>query len=410
MFVKSKDPCNSHTKRENNIKLVHEFQRIVSNAIENLPKKKVGEYSSINIQEIRLILRRCEYKRITEEEAFLTNELRKMNEFIKQIEVGISGINPDDSMISPVNQAGDFEDQLTRIGAQLTNELTRNSPNILKGIVTSVMHNAVSRLKVDMKLDPSKKREIKDVLVELLNKSEFLFIGQTHRVFDAKVVLDNLELLKENGLTCIALEIPISEQEGLNYYILTGDISRLTMPVDKRVESIDYKLVIQRAKELGLEIIAFDDTNALSLKLSLESLEKRELNMAKNLDRLPLKGKKLVFTGGFHAATCQIPFNSAKLILNRLHRSVSAVSLESFSSIVSSSFFFNISEDTAVKMYTAYALIANNHKDWLQGESFAYPTSYLSHLMSETVPYKDSYDYVFILNEMDSEIDTVQWV
>lgn len=283
----------------------------------------------------------------------------------------------------------------------------------LKDAVTFVVKTALKKFQINEKLDSNKKQKIEDALVELLNKSEFLFIGQTHKTFDAKVVVDNLELLKANGLTHVAIEIPISEQEGLDYYIVTGNTAMLTAPFDKVVESIDCKLVIQRAKELGLEIIAFDDAKAMGLKVSQAE---REFNMAKNLDSLPLEGKKLVFTGRYHVTTPPFPFSSTKIFLTQLGRSTSAVSLESFSSIVSCAFFSNLSEDTAVKMHTAYALIANNYADWLIEESFAYPTndlSYLSHANPiqpkhhKTISYRESYDYVFILNENDSEIDAI---
>ncbi len=280
----------------------------------------------------------------------------------------------------------------------------------LKDAVTFFMKTALKNFQINEKLDSNKKQKIEDALVELLNKSEFLFIGQTHMTFDGKVVVDNLELLKANGLTHVAIEIPISEQEGLNHYIATGNTAMLTAPFDKVVESIDCKLVIQRAKELGLEIIAFDDVNAIDLNVPEAE---REFNMAKNLDSLPLEGKKLVFTGRNHVTTPSLPFWSAKIYLTQLGRSTSAVSLESFSSIVICALFDKLPEDAAVKMHTAYALIANNYADWLIEGSFAYPTNDLGNLSHanliwpkhhKTFSYRENYDYVFILNEIDSEM------
>lgn len=281
--------------------------------------------------------------------------------------------------------------------------------NLLQNSVLFVIKNSIESFKTKIKLDPTGKKEIKDILIKLLNKSEFLFVGQTHRVFDAKVIVDNLEFLKENGLTCVALEIPISEQKGLDHYVATGDTSKLTKPFNRVVKSIDCKLVIKRAKELSLKIFAFDAANAMELEgVTIE----REISMADNLlHKLPSDGKKLVMTGRAHTMTFKPPFFSAKSLLKLSERGASTIALESFSSIVSEAYFGKTPEEIAVRQCMAYVTVANNHKDWLAKGSFAYSTKALgdlAHLNSmqrmNSTSYRDNYDYIFILNKKDSEI------
>lgn len=265
------------------------------------------------------------------------------------------------------------------------------------------MINALAIEGRNIQLDITKKREIRDVLIELLNKSEFLFIGITHTIYDTKVIVENLEILKENGLTHIALEKDSREQEALDYYASTGDYSKLDRGYVASVVC-ELKPIIERAKELGLTLVAFD-----SLAAGRHGSD-RELSMCKNLNNLPKEGKKLVFTGISHTRELGIHYYSAKSLMQLTQRSISTIVLESFWSLTVLRLDNPVPPEMLVKIFPVYCSVDLNNPDWLE-TSFAYPTSELGNLTylntyepTDPMFYKDGCDYVFVLSQEDSKV------
>lgn len=427
------------------------FDEKIKSAIENLPERKVGEYSDIiDIKEIRLILRRCESKQKLLADIYLNHDERQAARnaelgnhragSYKNSEIDDPGLNEMVALISRRNSnmilssppLAQHTSQVARVDyAQKEDFISptggdssifRDFPligwfsrtrlsNSPKNDPFYVKENINNKIDKTLILDHNKKIKISDALIDLLNKSEFLFIGGTHETSDGKVIVDNLELLKEHGLTYVALEIPHSQQEGLNHYIATGNASNMNYPWDGIVKSIDCNPIIQKAKALGLKIIACDDVAVLD-KRSYPGC--RELNISDQLATLPQGGKKLVIIGAAHATLAEHPYRTARSWLNCV-RSTSAISLQSYDGMMATALYSDISIEIAANVIAAYNFIAKNYSSWLN-ESFAYPTNCLSNLhflnpfdlnFSVFLSYKQNYDYVFLLNENDTRLDLI---
>jgi hypothetical protein len=284
---------------------------------------------------------------------------------------------------------------------------------LIKSLNKDLRANVLSRLheldaKFSLQLDGnniviSSKVSPSEALSDLLSRSDYVFIGETHGVEDERVFVERMEKAYESGVRTLALEFPVGQQVALDHFLNTGDLSHFTYPLNKALDLIFLQTVklIQAASDAGIDVVCVDASDGYQ---SNGFEHYRETTLANNLARLSKNGKTLVLIGGAHAQKGGSSFQHVAAKLIKEGHAVSSIVLESQSSI---DYYRNSGGEHSRKAYHAYSSYFGNSGRVKQ--SFAAPTDLLGSLNflnaeGDLVSYAEAYDYVFFLSNEDSQV------
>jgi hypothetical protein len=204
------------------------------------------------------------------------------------------------------------------------------------------------------------KVDIKDALLNMCKKSDYIFIGETGTTFDEKAILALLPELKEGGLSALVINDPMYSE---------------------------YKNEIKKS---GIKVIVMDFTRENSV-ISDELISKR-----------PDKDAKVLVLG--NAMLTLLKDGQVRWLVAKKYKT-SGAAIESITALMTTAYLLR-DKSKAAKIFSAtnkYYLSKGKTID----ESFAVKAKDLKSLeftcLDEQCKYKQMFDYVFFLDRTDSE-------